>query len=619
MADSPIHEWIQEWQSIKPLDVKSYAANLMADHETTAALLRVFEDPNLHHLLDDVCGQLLTFYRSREPNLVHFSLQCLPPLMHAYLNAVATRNQKTSKPTETLLLGMYNLEVVDERGQPRVVSFRMPTLIKQSVYHMPLHMAPSSLTEHSLSRLELGDAFSVEWGPLPQAQRIRASNRQQVLSALMTVYNRYLSQMSEPALQAACRAIIRICGQGFTMTAPPLDPRLTVSSDLQLEFLHAIYFIMYETVTAAATQALEAVTFRGQYDVSAKVTVAANAMRNSLNISPAGLTDSQLNLTELPSVTSLPAAVNKFIITNASFRTKKLPDDIDPPPEDTTDSSGPASVAHTPSPAATATSKLRKGIRSIKRRIRRSRGRHDHASDQDPGVDLDPNRDPALLEGSSSSGEDHPEARGSVSTDSFHWILTREEAEQRGTWQTELGDWRRLGVFKGGWWDDPWTGRSASEPSSSGVPYRNSARPSVHFSDSTRGGASSSWRTASSTWLSEESPDEPPDADITANPASDASVRPSAPPAPDEYVVGDLEPPSPDGGGCSAAEASPSGSGDGRTCSAGEQPSPAALSPTMVALELPNSPRSSQTTSLYSASDGEASSDDTDKFHTSSP
>ena len=28
----------------------------------------------------------------------------------------------------------------------------------------------------------------------------------------MTVYNRYLSQMSEPALQAACRAIIRSVG-----------------------------------------------------------------------------------------------------------------------------------------------------------------------------------------------------------------------------------------------------------------------------------------------------------------------------------------------------------------------------------------------------------------------
>ena len=43
---------------------------------------------------------------------------------------------QTCRPTETLLLGIYNLEVVDERGQPRVVSFRMPTLVKQSVYHM---------------------------------------------------------------------------------------------------------------------------------------------------------------------------------------------------------------------------------------------------------------------------------------------------------------------------------------------------------------------------------------------------------------------------------------------------------------------------------------------------
>ena len=55
MADSPVHEWIQEWQNIKPLDIKSYAANLMADHDTTAALLRVFEDPSLHHVRSDLC------------------------------------------------------------------------------------------------------------------------------------------------------------------------------------------------------------------------------------------------------------------------------------------------------------------------------------------------------------------------------------------------------------------------------------------------------------------------------------------------------------------------------------------------------------------------------------
>lgn len=75
----------------------------------------------------------------------------------------------------TLLLGIHNLEVVDERGQARLHSFRMPTLIKQSVYHEPQHMASASLTEHSLSRLELGHSFSVEWGPHLQVGLARRS------------------------------------------------------------------------------------------------------------------------------------------------------------------------------------------------------------------------------------------------------------------------------------------------------------------------------------------------------------------------------------------------------------------------------------------------------------
>ncbi|XP_037084670.1 hyccin-like [Pollicipes pollicipes] len=357
MAEGAIHEWIQEWQSIKPVDIKSSAATLMADQDTTAALLRVFEDPSLQHLLDSVCGQLLTFYRSREPNLLHFSLQCLPPLMHAYLNAVATRDRQTCQATEALLLGMYNLEVVDERGQPRVVSFRMPTLIKQSVYHEPLHMAPSSLTEHSLSRLELGDAFSVKWGPLPQAKTVRAANRQRILTALMTVYNRYLSQLSAPALQ--------------------------------LEFLHAVYFIItpslhldpsdpaytycrYEQVTPAATQALEAVAFRGQYEVSARVIVAANAMRNSLNISPAGEEGQWGHVRPL---------------------------------------------------------KLHAAIRKIRRRMRFRRMRSDR--------ELEPAWESPE---SSSGGDDH--AHGVVSADSFQWILTPEEHHQLQQWR--VGRWKCL-------------------------------------------------------------------------------------------------------------------------------------------------------------------------------
>ena len=72
--------------------------NTCSATEVNLRLARLFVWP--FQLLDDVCGQLLTFYRSREPNLVHFSLQCLPPLIHAYLNAVASRNQKVARRVE---------------------------------------------------------------------------------------------------------------------------------------------------------------------------------------------------------------------------------------------------------------------------------------------------------------------------------------------------------------------------------------------------------------------------------------------------------------------------------------------------------------------------------------
>lgn len=36
---------------------------------------------------------------------------------------------------ETLVIGIYNLEVVDENGQAKVLSFRLPSLAQSSIYH----------------------------------------------------------------------------------------------------------------------------------------------------------------------------------------------------------------------------------------------------------------------------------------------------------------------------------------------------------------------------------------------------------------------------------------------------------------------------------------------------
>lgn len=35
----------------------------------------------------------------------------------------------------SFILGLYNFEVVDENGKPKVVSFRLPSLAQASIYH----------------------------------------------------------------------------------------------------------------------------------------------------------------------------------------------------------------------------------------------------------------------------------------------------------------------------------------------------------------------------------------------------------------------------------------------------------------------------------------------------
>ena len=231
----------------------------------------------------------------------------------------------------------------------------------------------------------------------------------------------------------------------------------------------------------------------------------------------------------------------------------------------------------------------------------------------------------------------------------FLWLLTREEAEQRGSWESGLsGGWRRLGgsPWDGGgglqlqsalggdaaWgtesdlWDPAAAGPSSTALSTTAV----RRRPVVHFSSGCLPDLSS-WP-STSTWPSVGPSTRPAAAGPSFRPAAAAlssdslaipSENPSTRPKPEARVTGDLEPSPPSLELYSAAEASPSsGSGDGFTPA---DPGPAetsaagAVSPGMVTLQLPVSPRSSQTASLYTASEGGMSSDDADGLQTSPP
>lgn len=243
---------------------------------------------------------------------------------------------------ETLLIGIYNLEVVDESGQPKVVSFRLPSLAQSSVYHETMHLDPASLTQKELRRLEECNTRLISWGPLPQVESLNAQNRLKTMTALLFVFNRNLSRFHKSALEKLCRISSKITAQGFVRVSahphsnstPALSPqrpppRIPISSQFLLELLQAIYFAMFNEFSSMAVQALEDVHFRGCYECLPDVILVAGAIRNSIKDTPSGQAlDGPMGISMAVSPSTNTVTVSKSMITNASFRTKKLPDDI---------------------------------------------------------------------------------------------------------------------------------------------------------------------------------------------------------------------------------------------------------------------------------------------------
>ncbi|KAJ9590630.1 hypothetical protein L9F63_016341, partial [Diploptera punctata] len=346
MTEQIVHEWLADYSALSPVEVHSFASSLEHNQEIVTALYNVLEERNKYQeLIDPVCNQLFAFYRSREIELQRFTLQFLPTLIFVYLNSVAHGDKKSCRSVETLLVGMYNLEVVDENGQPKVVSFRLPSLAQASIYHEPMSLAPCSLTESALRRLEECNTKLVSWGPLPLVEALNAQNRLKVMTALLFVYNRQLSLLHKSALEHVCKVSSKLVTQGFhkpghhqrssygssdSSFVPRLLPRIPVSSQFLLELLHAVYFAMFNDFGYMATQALEDIYGRSCYEGFAEVVLVTGAIRNSLQVNPSGQpSDGPMGISvALSPATTTVTTVNKSMITNASFRTKKLPDDI---------------------------------------------------------------------------------------------------------------------------------------------------------------------------------------------------------------------------------------------------------------------------------------------------
>lgn len=318
---------------------------MRTNERLVTALYNLLENEERHEIIDPVCHQLFEFYRSKHADLQYFTMELLPTLIWVYLRAVSRNNKKSCGGIEACLLGIYNLETVNPDGSPKEKTFTIPTLSKPSIYHEPVSLAALALTETALNRYGQGEVQVISQGPVPQAERINAQNRFSILTHLLSLYNAEISYFSSKSHMTLCLLASRVAKTGFddllsTGNTTPLpqerrelqlfpEPRITLSPTFLLEMLSGLYFIMFNSHPELGRAGMEDIHARAMYELYADVLLVCNAIRNSLQYNPSGQPqDGPIGISIALSPSTTTSSISKAAITNASFKTKKLPDDI---------------------------------------------------------------------------------------------------------------------------------------------------------------------------------------------------------------------------------------------------------------------------------------------------
>uniref|UniRef100_A0A667XSW9 Hyccin PI4KA lipid kinase complex subunit 2 n=1 Tax=Myripristis murdjan TaxID=586833 RepID=A0A667XSW9_9TELE len=299
--------------------IPSYAGSLHLKKSLVPALYRVIQDPN-NELLEPVCHQLFELYRSSEDRLRRFTLQFLPELVWVYLRVTASRDRQSNGCIEALLLGIYNLEIVDKDGNSKLLSFTIPSLSKPSVYHEPSSLGSMALTEGALCQHDL--IRVVYSGLHPQRETFTAQNRFEVLCFLMLCYNSAVVYMPLSSYQSVCRMSSRLCVCGFPRQQQKLwrEPcnRVLLDPEFMVQMLTAVYHAIYNGEWEMGREALEDILYRAQLELYSQPLLLGNAMKNSLPESapdePQGRKVLQVEVTPTVSRISISA------ITTASIR-----------------------------------------------------------------------------------------------------------------------------------------------------------------------------------------------------------------------------------------------------------------------------------------------------------
>ncbi|KAK6483237.1 protein FAM126B-like isoform X2 [Huso huso] len=314
-----VEEWLSEFKTLPESQVSSYAATLHQKKKLVSALYKVIQDSG-NELLEPMCHQLFELYRSSEVKLKRFTLQFLPELVWVYLRVTASRDRQSNGCIEALLLGIYNLEIVDKDGNNKLLSFTIPSLSKPSIYHEPSSLGSMALTEGALCQHDL---IRVVYSDMhPQRETFTAQNRFDVLRFLMLRYNSAVVFMPPSSYQSVCRMCSRLCVCGFPRQQEKpwkeLCGRVILDAEFMVQMLTAVYHAIFNGEWDLGREALEDVIYRGQLELYSQPLLVANAMKSSLPVNaPDGSQGRKvLNMEVTPTVTR----ISRSAITTASIR-----------------------------------------------------------------------------------------------------------------------------------------------------------------------------------------------------------------------------------------------------------------------------------------------------------
>ncbi|KAL7882071.1 hypothetical protein AOLI_G00089200 [Acnodon oligacanthus] len=314
-----VEEWLSEFKTLPESQFSSYASTLYQKKNLVPALYRVIQDPN-SELLEPVCHQLFELYRNSDDRLRRFTLQFLPELVWMYLRLTASRNRQSNGCIEALLLGIYNLEIVDKEGNSKLLSFTIPSLSKPSVYHEPSSLGSMALTEGALCQHDL--IRVVYSGLHPQRETFTAQNRFEVLCFLMLCYNSAVVYMPPSSYEAACRMSSRLCVCGFPrqqqkMWREPCN-RVVLDAEFMVQMLTAVYHAIYNGEWDLGREALDDILYRAQLELYSEPLLLGNAMKNSLpDSAPDGTRGKKVLQVE---VTPTISRISRSAVTAASIR-----------------------------------------------------------------------------------------------------------------------------------------------------------------------------------------------------------------------------------------------------------------------------------------------------------